>query len=70
MAFPHVSLIFRGVEHTRPSLNPFCFSEKRFCFFFMHRMLIDSNGNMEASQVEGRVNTWNDMMLGTGTKPL
>ena len=33
MAFPHVSLIFRGVEHNRPSLNPFCFSENFFASF-------------------------------------
>ena len=30
MAFPLVSLLFWGVEYDRPSLNPFCFSEKIF----------------------------------------
>ena len=32
MAFPLVYLLFWGVEYDRPSLNPFCFSEKIFCF--------------------------------------
>ena len=32
MAFPLVSSLFWGVEYDRPSLNPFCFSEKIFCF--------------------------------------
>jgi len=32
MAFPLVSLLFGGVEYDRPSLNPFCFSEKIYCF--------------------------------------
>jgi len=30
MAFPLVSLLFRGVEYDRPSLNPFCSSKKVF----------------------------------------
>ena len=30
MAFPLL-----GVEYDRPSLNPFCFSEKSFCFLFV-----------------------------------
>jgi len=34
MAFPLVSALFWGVEYDRPSLNPFCFSEKIFCFLF------------------------------------
>ena len=32
MAFPLVPLLFWGVEYDKPSLNPFCFSEKIFCF--------------------------------------
>jgi len=35
MAFPLVSSLFGGVEYDRPSLNPFCFSEKIFCFLFV-----------------------------------
>jgi len=34
MAFPLVSLLFWGVEYDRPSLNPFCFSEKIFYFLY------------------------------------
>ena len=30
MAFPLVSSLFGGMEYGRPSLNPFCFSEKKF----------------------------------------
>jgi len=32
---PCFFLFFLGVEHDRPSLNPFCFSEKIFCFLFV-----------------------------------
>jgi len=35
MAFPLVSSHFWGVEYDRPSLNPYCFSEKIFCFLFV-----------------------------------
>ena len=41
MAFLLVSLLFWGVEYDRPSLNPFCFLEKIFCFLsvsFLERM--------------------------------
>ena len=34
MAFPLVPLLFWGVEYDRPSLNPFCFPEKIFCFLY------------------------------------
>ena len=35
MAFPLVSSLCWGVEYDRPYLNPFCFSEKIFCFLIV-----------------------------------
>jgi len=34
MAFPLISSLFWGVEYDGPSLNPFCFTEKIFCFLY------------------------------------
>ena len=36
MAFPLVTSLFGGVECDRPSLNPFCFLEKIFCFLYYY----------------------------------
>jgi len=37
MPFLLVSLLFWGVEYDRPSLNPFFFSEKIFCFLYIYK---------------------------------
>ena len=40
MAFPLVYSLFRGVDYDKPSLNPFCFSEKIFCFLLHYKSVM------------------------------